>query len=928
MRYASVMGNFTNESATAKMPVIPVIMPPQGDQLVFDAVGDVAFNFQFPMDKVSLHKYEADLQVAGEGGGKVVLKGYFANLPQDIDNRIQFYNDGYAFTSKGFFEAYPFQVTETDTDASGNSGGGRNGEYAGVPERAVSGITTLDMLPVMEGQSITVTEDEFRSRETGTFRPPPFMENIVDNAEQGGGRPTDPTDPEEPEGPKGDRFVMHTGSSAMNINNQSITGNVLANDGDTDAKLVAAMGGTYGSVSINAETGEVTYTLNANAASQMPSGSGQVTDTITYTAMDSNGDLYTQTVEVVIVRQVNGSGQYVSDNTIEDETHGFYVPVSGDKVSGTPEIVLSDGDDMVSVHKNLVDVEVEFGGGNDALVLNSQGNGTERTILDFGDGNNTVTMTSESSVLYNNSHLLFGDGDNDITLSGTWAMYSSSGITAGDGDNFITLDGGAIGFSEKDASFVHTGNGNNTVTVTGKSGRYGLSYGEVKTGSGNDAVEVSASNGKAAMSNYAKVDVGNGRNSVIVDGTHGMEIYSSIRTGDGDDVISVSGQDGYAMNSNSSINASGGQNSIYLSGKIGMEKSTIATGDGDDRISVNSWGGYAVGSSVINTGEGNNEVRLQGTREGLYYNSSIISGDGDDSITVSGDMWGIRENSRVDAGNGNNTISIGGAQEYGMYWNSSVIAGDGNDVINISGGKRGMSESASVNAGDGDNQVWVFGNDYAMYGSTITTGGGDDYIRIEGGNGAAMTSGSKVFSGAGNDSVAIYGSVRDGLVDLGLGNDVLRLESGSAGSVLLGNTKLDGGDNNAFDAAAGELGDIISLNHVLSANLSGSTALGGITSSNTVNFETLHLDLEDGNSGDLNIDQLLASLNTKGFKGDNAFNAVVLTGDQTDSVSYSGEWTASGQDVIFDGFDGLSFDRYTVMNGIDTLEIYIQSGMV
>ncbi len=44
--------------------------------------------------------------------------------------------------------------------------------------------------------------------------------------------------------------------------------------------------------------------------------------------------------------------------------------------------------------------------------------------------------------------------------------------------------------------------------------------------------------------------------------------------------------------------------------------------------------------------------------------------------------------------------------------------------------------------------------------------------------------------------------------------------------------------------------------------------------------------------------------------------------------AYSGEWNESGESMMLDAFDGLSFDRYTIQNGSETLEIYIQSGMI
>ena len=905
------MEKFSSESKTARMPVVPVHMPGDGGYIALDAVGDVAFAFDFPVQNTKIYKVGEDLHFQSHEGNSVTLKGYFENFSVDLDFRVQFYADGYAYTSRGFFEAFPFEIAES-APAAGNifSSGGLS-EFAELPDLTVTGVSRLGAMEDTvedEGSGNKVEPGDTANGFFGGESPlPPSDRDPSHGVEEGGGSAVKPEPEPEPEPepgsePKDDRFVMHTGSSDTSINNQSITGNVLANDGDAGAKLVAVVGGAYGSASINAETGEVTYTLNANAAAQMGSGKGQITDTISYTAMGSDGNLYTKTIEIVVVREVNGAGQYISDNAIDGETHGFYAATTGDKISGTPEIVLGDGDDMVNIYKQMLDVEMELGDGDNVLFVSTDANSMERSVINAGDGNNTIHMESAWTPLAYNSHLVLGDGDNNVNLSGAWALYSSSGITAGDGDNFINLDGGAIGFSAADASFIHTGDGNNTITVTGKPGRFGLSYGEIMTGSGNDSIQVSTSEGKTAMSNYSRINAGDGDNTVTVTGTHGMDIYSSITTGDGDDVISISAANGYGMNGNSSINAGDGKNTIHVTGKIAMEKGTITTGNGDDLITVNGWDGYAVGSSTINAGEGNNEVHIQGSREGLYYNSSVIAGDGDDIINIFGNMWGVRENSHVDAGNGNNFVTVGGTEQYGLYYNSSITTGDGNDVITVFGGKRGMSEGAAINAGDGDNEIWVRGGEYAVYGGTISTG-------------------------SGADTVTIQGSVYNGTVDLGGGNDILRLEAEKSGQVLFGNTMLSGGDNETFDAETGSLGDILSLDHSLSSVLTGAGGLGGITGANVTGFETLHLDLVDGNADTLDIDQLLLSLNTKGFTGDNAFGAIVVTGDSSDSHLFSGDWVSSGQGVILDGFDGVTFDRYTINNGQEILEIYLQTGI-
>ncbi|CAK7020978.1 MAG: hypothetical protein DELT_02423 [Desulfovibrio sp.] len=529
--------------------------------------------------------------------------------------------------------------------------------------------------------------------------------------------------------------MLHTGNTAANINGAVIAGMVTANDTDPNSTVVAIGNGVYGTAAFNPETGEVTYTLNDNAASQMGAGTNQVTDTITYTAMDSNGNTYEKTIEIVVVRQTSGSGQYIADNQVEGELHLVTVETTGDGETGTPEIALSDGDDMLIGMKLMEDMEIDLGGGNNRFTLTvASGNALSGTAVSAGNGNNRIDIQGAGTALTHSSQLTLGDGDNTVSLSGTRAIFDNSGIIVGNGNNTITLNGGMEGFNRGDESFIRTGDGDNEIVITGSAGFYGMSYGQIETGAGDDVIRVKAS-GQTAVSNY----------------------------------------------------------------------------------------------SSINAGDGNNIIEVEGLR-GLDTNSSITAGSGDDTITVTG-----------------------------------------------TGG-------------------------YGMYNSTITTGEGDDYVYVK-------------------------GSLTNSKVWLGDGDDRLYLDSEGLRNMLAGNSILDGGANTLVDFGRGELGDVLSLGHDLAVAVNGTNALGGITSGNVTGFEALHLDLFDGGADTLDIDQLLSTLSSKGFTGEKAFDSIVITGDQADTLLFTGEWTSSGQNVILDGFDGVTFDRFTVMNGQEVLEIYLQTGI-
>ncbi len=96
-------------------------------------------------------------------------------------------------------------------------------------------------------------------------------------------------------------------------------------------------------------------------------------------------------------------------------------------------------------------------------------------------------------------------------------------------------------------------------------------------------------------------------------------------------------------------------------------------------------------------------------------------------------------------------------------------------------------------------------------------------------------------------------------MSLGEGNDFLRLEGSLSDSY-----KLDGGLADLVDFDHGDLGDILSLAPSLAKN---PAQLGGLTADKAVNFETLHLDLADGNEDVLDVDSLLHVLAAKDFQG-------------------------------------------------------------
>ncbi|NLC24335.1 MAG: hypothetical protein GX776_07730 [Oxalobacter sp.] len=122
----------------------------------------------------------------------------------------------------------------------------------------------------------------------------------------------------------------------------------------------------------------------------------------------------------------------------------------------------------------------------------------------------------------------------------------------------------------------------------------------------------------------------------------------------------------------------------------------------------------------------------------------------------------------------------------------------------------------------------------------------------------------------------------------------------------------------------GMLGDILSLGRDAATSMTGSNALGGIKAGNTSGFEPLHLDFT-GESDTIDIDALVDALKNQNFTGDNAFEAIVISADEADTIlAGSDTWTAGQSGMALEGFDGY-YDHYTVNNGLETIEMYVQS---
>jgi hypothetical protein len=291
-------------------------------------------------------------------------------------------------------------------------------------------------------------------------------------------------------------------------------------------------------------------------------------------------------------------------------------------------------------------------------------------------------------------------------------------------------------------------------------------------------------------------------------------------------------------------------------------------------------------------------------------------GTGEDSVIInvkgSNLAYGV-SGSTVDLGTGDDSIHItaaaGGNSAYSLY-TATLIAGEGSDFLYLAANGIDASHSVAMN------------NSVIALGTTVdradSKGAGDvNTLEIHG----TIESSSKIYGTAGLDHVVIDGSVSKSIIDLGSGDDVLMLTSGLSGATLLG------GSNNAVLQASGNgglahLGDILGL-----GGDTGHSLIGGnnsiFNSGNKISgFESLLLDLTDGNADTVNIDDLLNTVRDLYGAGKD-MESLIIRGDQMDSVNL-GSAQLMGESVRIEGQDGY-YTYYQAHDADgDLVNLYIQ----
>ncbi|MFU2054803.1 hypothetical protein ACLRAA_07610, partial [Gallibacterium anatis] len=228
-------------------------------------------------------------------------------------------------------------------------------------------------------------------------------------------------------------------------------------------------------------------------------------------------------------------------------------------------IDLGNGENTLSISGSVLRLNYLGGADSDAVTLGA----TSESRFWMGDGNNTLSLGSSSSVGYSG-----GTGTDTITIKGN--VNNNSTFNIGSGDNSITITGNAeqtwIGVSNNDQGFAQSGN--DTVTIGGSLTGKGIETEVINLGAGQDSVTIS---GKLQDS---LIRMGDGNDSITIRGI--IDGSNRIDAGSGDDVI-VTGQ----INSwDTQLIGGEGNDTFTVQYFKGDNRSAVSGGTGTDTLNI------------------------------------------------------------------------------------------------------------------------------------------------------------------------------------------------------------------------------------------------------------------------------------------------------------------------------------------------------
>ncbi len=594
-----------------------------------------------------------------------------------------------------------------------------------------------------------------------------------------------------------------------------ITGNVLGNDSDVDAGVLAVVAGTFatlngGSVTIDAN-GDFAYTPAANYFGA---------DSFSYTVNDGQGGSDTASVELTInsINDAPTAQDDVFSGNEDTDITGNVLSNDNDSDGGTLAVIaatittinggtvelLASGDFTYTPAANY------FGADSFSYTVNDGQGGS-----DTANVNLTINSVNDAPTAHDDA--FSGDEDTDIT----------GNVLSNDSD----VDGGVLAVV---AGTFTTANGSVTLSANGD-----FIYTPNADYFGADSFSYTLNDGQGGSATATVNLTINDVPEVAI----GQEIYGTaganlLQGGAGDDTLyynaDASWTSKFAAHNVGSINDAGTNQKIKLSGynrsfdqfEGGAGIDTIMMTSGNDAIFIDDMfslrpagtDGSRVGDiEIIRAGDGNDIVDLTSNQYD-YISVTIYGDDGNDYLWASsGDdvIYGGTGNDDIYGGLGNDTL-------YGEDGNDTIRGAGGQDVIDGGDGNDtlyGGDDNDIIYGGAGNDKIYGDDGDDTLYGGdgndTINGGVGNDTIYGDDGNDTihGNAGNDKIFGGEGNDK--LYGDDGDDILVAGLGNDTLY---GGAGHDVFAFESTQGKDTiKDFDINE----DAINITDILSGYTSG-----------------------------------------------------------------------------------------------------------
>ncbi len=672
-----------------------------------------------------------------------------------------------------------------------------------------------------------------------------------------------------------------SGASTLTLNADNDPAHHAANDGQPDTFLVRA------------NNGVLEVTINGHVASlSAPSA-------VSTLIINGSNDADTLTVDYTNGSPIPSGG--ISFNGGTQPLGGVdKLVVTGAAPSGVVHTMTNTTDGGIAVNGTAVIAYLATEAIQDELAAGDRG-------FQFGDGNDSVTLTDDGIAANSRSLLTLGTGTQITFVNPT----NSLAIGLGGGTDSFVVTSLDSGFGSGVSLALMGDGGNDTIHASALSRAVSLNGGD-----GNDSLVGGLGDDLFSAELGDDTLVGQAGNDQLA----GSNLTGSLTLSDSqfigvatDTVNSSLGND--SLSSIEFVNLAAANLSMTINARAFTGPVTLLGGSGNDVLLGGS------GADFINGGLGND------TLEGGLGNDTLTGGLATDVLQEAGNvnfvltmaqLTGLGTDVLTDieaaqltggaAANSINTLAFTGAV--------TLSGGDGNDTLNSTGSNDSLSGDAgndSITSGLGDDTVsGGDGNDTILGGAgvdSLSGGAGDDKIDAQGGNN------DRVSGGLGNDTLG--GGIGSGdilfetsdvaLLTLtsgaltGLGADSL---SGFEAAVLNG-----GASNNTLDASGFTLGPVTlsggtgndsligtAVNDLLNGNQGNDSLTGGLGSDTLAGGDDGDMLIETTNANvTVTTTQVLGGISTDNYT---SVEAMQLTGgdaaNKFDLTAFTGNSTLTG----------------------------------